>query len=929
LALSWNEIRIRAASMCAQWQEQAPKAREEADAQDFMTDFFQVFGVSRRQVAVFESRVELGGEVDLFGGRKGDRRGYIDLFWKGRFMIEMKTPGKDLEKAYSQAREYAENLPAREMPAGILISDFLRFEYYDLDKAGEKTSFPLAGLPKYVELFGYLAGYRDVDYEEASPLDIKAAELMSGLHNTLKATGYNGHDLEVYLVRLLFCLFADHTGIFEPKKLFLHYIRDRTIEDGTDLALRIERIFDTLNRDKDKRSTAIDEQLDRFPYVDGGLFEERLAPADFTSAIRRTLLECCAFDWGQIKPEIFGAMFQGVMDEAKRRALGEHYTAEHNILKIVRHLFLDGLQAELARIKRLSEGEKKHRLGLFHTKLCKLKFLDPACGCGNFLIVAYRELRRLEIETIKEMLKGAQLLDIEIMIRVNVDQFYGIEIEEFPVQVARTAMWLMDHLMNNEASAAFGRYFARLPLTAAAKIVHANAIPLDWETVVSKTELTYILGNPPFAGYSLMSARQREDVEKVFGSLEGGGVLDYVACWYKKTAEYIQDTAIEAAFVSTNSICQGEQVPVLWPELMNKHGIKINFAHQTFRWKNEARNNAAVYCVIIGFGWEERKEKVIFHYADIAGGPAEAAASHINAYLVDAPAIFIQKRSRPLCNVPAMVKGSSPTDDGNFLLTQEERDNLLTQDKSLAELIRPFTGAREYLHNIPRYCIWLKDVSPAKYSRSKIILDRLEKIREFRAESRRKATSKGADFPSLFVEIRQPDTDYIIIPRHSSENRQYIPIGFLSKEVIAGDAAAFIPNATLYTFGVITSGMHMAWMRYVCGRIKSDYRYSNSIVYNNYPWPSPTAKQKEAVEKAAQAVLDVRAGFPDASLADLYEPLSMPPALVKAHKALDKFVEKAYGKEFTNDADRVSYLFYLYQTLTEGLIAKKSRRKNL
>jgi hypothetical protein len=487
----------------------------------------------------------------------------------------------------------------------------------------------------------------------------------------------------------------------------------------------------------------------------------------------------------------------------------------------------------------------------------------------------------------------------------------------------------MDHLMNNEASAAFGKYIVRIPLTTAAKIVHANAIPLDWETVVPKAELSYILGNPPFAGYSLMNTKQKEDVGAVFGGIESGGVLDYVACWYKKTAEYINGTPIEAAFVSTNSICQGEQVPVLWPELMNKHNIKINFAHQTFKWWNEAKNRAAVYCVSIGFAQVERKDKLIYHYPDIAGSPAEAAASQINAYLVDAPAIFIQKRTAPLCTVPAMIKGSSPTDDGNFLLSQEERDQLIAQDKRLEGLIRPFTGAREYLHNIKRYCIWLKDVSPAKYSHSKEILARLERVKNFRSKSERKATLKGAATPGVFVEVRQPDTDYIIVPRHSSENRRYIPIGFLSKEIIAGDAVTFIPNATLYTFGVITSGMHMAWMRSVCGRIKSDYRYSNSIVYNNFPWPSPAARQKEAVEKAAQAVLDARAQFPDASLAELYEPLTMPPVLVKAHQTLDRAVEKAYGKEFTNDADRAAHLFYLYQTLTEGLIARKARRKNL
>jgi hypothetical protein len=929
MALSWNEIRLRASSFCAEWQGKAQAAREEADAQTFLTDFFNIFGVSRKQVGVFESRVTIGGEEDLFGGVTGGRKGYIDLFWKGRIIVEMKTPGKDLEKAYRQAKEYAENLPAKEIPLGILICDFVNFEYYNLEKGAEKTAFSLEELPKFVELFGYLAGYRDAVFEAASPVDIEAAERMGDLHDALKETGYEGHDLEVYLVRLLFCLFADDTGIFETKKIFFRYIKERTSEDGSDLALHIERIFDTLNREKTKRSKAIDEQLNKFPWVDGGLFEERLAPADFTSKMRRTLLECCALDWGQIKPEIFGAMFQGVMDETKRRALGEHYTAEHNIMKVIKALFLDGLQAELDRIKQLKGPNKEHQLLLFHTKLCTLKFLDPACGCGNFLVVSYRALRRLEIETIKELLQSQRILDIELMIRVNVNQFYGIEIEEFPVQVARTAMWLMDHLMNNEASAAFGKYIVRIPLTTAATIIHANAIPLDWESVVPKAELSYILGNPPFAGARLMSPSQKKDVFTAFGELRNAANLDYVTCWYKKAAEYIQDTSIEAAFVSTNSICQGEQVPILWPELLNKHGIKINFAHQTFKWWNEARNRAAVYCVIIGFSLSERKEKLIFHYPDVSGDAVEASSNMINPYLLEAPMVFIGKRSSPLCEVSEMVFGSMPNDGRHFLFSVEERSKIIEKEPNIESLIRPFLGADEFINNIPRFCIWLKGVSPAQYQKSKEIQQRIAGVKKHRESSDREATRKLADFPTLFGEIRHPETDYLLVPSTSSERRKYIPIGFIDKNTISSNANLLIPNATRYEFGILTSGMHMAWMRYVCGRLKSDYRYSASLVYNNYPWPSPTKKQKEAIEEAAQAVLDGRAAFPDSSLAALYDPLSMPPELVKAHQSLDKAVEKAYGKEFTNDADRVAHLFYLYQTMTEGLIAKKTRRKNL
>jgi type I restriction-modification system DNA methylase subunit len=841
----------------------------------------------------------------------------------------MKTPGKNLEKAFRQAKDYALSLPQKETPKVILTCDFDTFEYYNLEKEGEKTVFPLSDLPQYVELFGFLAGYQNTVFQEASPVDIEAAERMADLHEALKDTGYEGHDLEVYLVRLLFILFADDTGIFYEKKFFARYIQERTAEDGSDLAHHIERIFDTLNREPGKRSKAIDEQLNRFPYIDGGIFEERLTPADFTSKMRRTLLECCAMDWGRIKPEIFGAMFQNVMKPEQRRALGEHYTSEENILKIVRPLFLDDLRAELDKIKAMRSGEKKHRLLEFHDKLCRLKFLDPACGCGNFLIVSYRALRELEIETIQELLKGEQILDIEMIVRVNVDQFYGIEIEEFPVQVARTAMWLMDHLMNNAASEAFSKYIARFPLTTAAKIVHANAIPLDWETVVPRAELSYILGNPPFVGSKMMSERQRGEVVGVYKDVKNSGILDYVTAWYKKTAEYIQGTAIEAAFVSTNSICQGEQVPVLWPELMNKHGMKINFAHQTFKWKNEAKGRAAVYCVIVGFSQKERKEKAIFHYADVAGNPAKVEAKKINAYLIDYDSMFIESRSAPLCNVPLMNFGNMPLDGGNLLFSDEEKDAFLRVEPEAAPYFKPLISAREFLNNKRRWCLWLVGADPGKLRKMPEVLKRIEAVKQFRLASKAPSTREHAAEPALFRDRNNPDS-FIVVPRVSSENRQYIPMGFFDKNAIAGDTCMAVPGAALYHFGILESGMHMAWTRYVCGRLEMRYRYSKDIVYNNFPWPQePDNKQKAAIEKAAQAVLDARAAFPEASLADLYDPLTMPPALVKAHQTLDKAVEKAYGKEFTNDADRVAHLFYLYQTLTEGLIARKTRRKNL
>jgi hypothetical protein len=929
MPLSWNEIKTRAAAFVNDWKDKAPIAREEADAQSFQIEFFNIFGVDRKKVAIFEDKVKLykDRQQGLFGDGTSGPSGYIDLLWKGHILIEMKSPGKDLEKAYEQAKNYALALDKKDFPKAILICDFVNFHYYDLLEDGKQYRFQLTQLLEHIDLFGDLAGYKDIDpFKHWDPVNIEAAVKMGELHNRLKEIGYSGHRLELYLVRLMFCLFADDTGIFEPPNLFNKYIIERTNVDGSDLALHIQKIFEVLNKPKDKRLKTIDEQLNQFPYVNGHLFEETIETADFDRPMRDTLIECCILDWSKISPAIFGAMFQSVMNDEERHDIGAHYTSEENILKLIRPLFLDGLWEEFEKIKALSPALRRERLIKFHDKLASLTFLDPACGCGNFLVISYRELRLLELEVLEILLGKEQVLDIHNEIKVNVNQFYGIEIEEFPAQIAQVALWLVDHQMNLLVRERFGTYFMRIPLTAAASIHHANALTTDWESVVPKSELNYILGNPPFLGASVMIKYQKKETENIFDKMNNFGVLDYVSCWYKKAAQYIQGTNIKVAFVSTNSICQGEQVPALWPELMNRHGIKINFAHQTFKWNNEARGKAAVYCVIIGFELADRDTKKIYQYATVTSKPMETFAKQINAYLVDAPIIFIEKRSQPICNVPSMTKGSSPTDDGNFLLTAEEKDMLLASDTKLAEVIRPYTGAREFLHNTKRYCIWLKDVSPSKYNNSKEVMNRLAKIKEFRSKSDRTATKKYASYPSLFVEIRQPDTDYIIIPRHSSENRQYIPIGFLDKNIIAGDATSFIPNATPYEFGILTSTMHMAWTRYVCGRIKSDYRYSNTIVYNNFPWPSPTEKQKQVIIKEAQGVLEARNKFPELSLAELYDTTSMIPELVKAHQKLDKAVEAAYGHAFDDDGQRVAYLFELYQKLTGELFVEGKKR---
>ncbi|GHV74088.1 hypothetical protein AGMMS49940_13900 [Spirochaetia bacterium] len=599
------------------------------------------------------------------------------------------------------------------MPKGILICDFVSFHYYNLLEDGKLYRFNLTELVDHIELFGDLAGYKEIDpYKQWDPVNIEAAETMGRLHDRLKEIGYRGHQLELYLVRLLFCLFADDTGIFEPPDIFIKYILVRTAEDGSDLALHLQKIFEVLNKPKGGRLKTIDEQLNEFPYINGGLFQERLESADFDRPMRDTLIDCCRLDWSKISPAIFGAMFQSVMNDDERHDLGAHYTSEENILKLIHPLFLDGLWDEFNKIITLSPSAQQSRLIEFHNRIASLKFLDPACGCGNFLVISYRELRLLELEILERLLGNNQVLDVSTEIKVNVDQFFGLEIEEFPSQIAQVAMWLTDHQMNMLFRERFGQYFARIPLVSTASIHCVNSLTTDWESIVAKSELSYILGNPPFLGARIMSKEQKNEVEQTFHGMKDCSNIDYVSCWYKKAAEYIHGTEIEVAFVSTNSICQGEQVPILWPELLGKHGLKINFAHQTFKWSNEARGKAAVYCVIIGLALNDRKTKKLYHYATVTSEPVEIVANQINAYLIDGPIVYIAKNSKPICKVPEMVFGNMPNDGGNFSLTLPEKEALIKSDPSISELILPFVGADEFINNIPRFCIWLQGVSP-------------------------------------------------------------------------------------------------------------------------------------------------------------------------------------------------------------------------
>ena len=974
MTLSWNEIKERAVMFSTEW---ANYSNEEADAKPFLVEFFNIFGIYSKKVATFEHRVK----------KLDDRDGYIDLLWKGTILIEMKSRGKNLDKAFQQAKDYLHGLKQHELPKYILVSDFEIFKLYDLEEYN--NSLPLAGCPQdgvvefkiselvnHVNSFGFLIGHPTKIYQEQDPANVKAAELMGKLHDRLKDIGYDGHPLEVYLVRLLFCLFAEDTTIFN-KQQFQDYITFRTNEDGSDLAPKLQELFQVLDTANEKRFKNLDEDLMAFPYVNGKLFQEILPMASFDTKMRLTLLDCCYIDWSKISPAIFGSMFQSVMNPKERRNLGAHYTSETNILKLIKPLFLDELWAEFHKIK---FDDKK--LTHFHNKIATLKFLDPACGCGNFLIITYREIRLLELEVLlalnKLNIKSHQMefIDISLFFKVNVDQFYGIEYEEFPSRIAEVAMWLIDHQMNMLCSSRTGDRLFRIPLTTSASIVQGDALEVSWQSllnpvntytiyadhtnninVVSEPDVAYgtvnvftktdskktieqiqkeqpneikfdyIIGNPPFIGSRVMSKNQKLSLIKVFNNTKNVGELDYVCGWYIKAAKYIQNTKIKVAFVSTNSIVQGLQTAILWEQMLIKYNIKIHFAHKTFRWSNEAKGNAAVYCIIVGFANFDSINKKIFDYENINGNAYEINVKNINPYLVDAKDIFITKKSNPICNVPEMNFGNMPADGGEFLFTDEEKLEFLKREPQAETFMKPLLSAHEFLHNKKRWCLWLEDINPSELKSLKFVLERVKNVKVIREKSSR---PQLAQIPHLFAQITQPkNLDFILIPRHSSENRKFIPLGFYDKKNIGSDSCLIIPSGNLYHFGILHSIMHMAWVKTVCGRLKSDFRYSKDIVYNNFPWPeNPADKQIKKIEEKAQKVLDVRLSFLNSSLADLYNPLTMPATLTKAHNELDKAVDAAYRTApFTSEANRMVYLFELYEKYTADLFTKAKPKK--
>ena len=896
MPITWDAIQANAIAFSKKW---IYAKNEEAEAQGFLIDFLRVFGVDEpMRVGDFEVKVLLSA----------GKTGYIDYLWKGQIAIEMKSRSKNLGLAFHQLQNYVKHLPVDDIPDLWMVCDF---ENVQLNRrsTNEIWSFKMKDLRKHIKKFANIAGYTTERIrEDQVEVNEKAAEKMATLYDALKVHGYDGHDLEVYLVRLLFCLFADDTGIF-PQDSFFQYI-SKSMHDGSDLSHRIADLFEVLNMSEDIRAkkTLLSDELKQFRYINGALFRDRLPPADFDVKMRKTLLDCINFDWNKISPAIFGAMFQGVMDKEKRREIGAHYTSEVNILKLINPLFMDDLWNEFDRVK-----TDPTALSRFHDKIARLKILDPACGCGNFLIITYRELRLLELEILKMQSGDTQMiLDISSLLKVSVEQFYGIEYEDFPCQVATVGMWLIDHQMNLLASEQFGTYYARLPLTQSATIIHGNALRIDWKDVVSKNELNYILGNPPFVGHQNRNSEQQEDMQIAYSGSEKFGKLDYVCCWYQKAVEYMTGTQIKSAFVSTNSIVQGESVSVMWKPIFEL-GYEITYAYTTFIWNNEAKGKAAVHCVIIGFAPNGTvKTKQIYGNNDIV------ETDNINGYLFPAPNDFIKSRSRTkISDMPPIVKGSQPTDGGNLLLSEEEKKEMIMMFPKSSQWIKRFIGGEDFLNKDIRYCLWLKDVAPSEYRGIKPIMERLEKVAAKRRLSPTASVRRDADTPMLFTQIRQPYTSYLLIPRHSTEARRYIPFGFMSPDVIAGDSLSIIPNATPFHFGILTSNVHMAWVRAVCGRLKSDYRY-NPAVYNNFPVPDITDEQRAIIEELAKVVLCTRESFPDSSLADLYDPLTMPPGLLKAHRNLDRAVMKLYGFTAQNtpsEAACVAALMERYKVL--------------
>lgn len=892
--------------------------------------------------------------------RVDNHTNFIDIYLPDvKVIIEQKKRGIVLDaKAkqsdgsfltpFEQAKKYNDDLRQDEKAGYIITSNFDEIWVYDMNPkvrgVYEPVKILLPEIFKYSEfLKNILVKQQTTRVEIEEDISFKAGSIIGKIYNALYKQYekvYNPltdeilRDLNKLCVRLVFCFYAEDTDLFPEYNYFQHYM-DKISTDK--FRKELIDVFETLDTDYPNRDKFIEKALNDFPYVNGGLFDGKIQIPQFDDELKQIIHEASVLDWSKISPSIFGAIFESTLNPETRRTGGMHYTTIENIHKVIDPLFLDDLKHEFEQIKK-EEKNKKTNLENFQNKIASLKFLDPACGSGNFLTETYTSLRRLENEILKELNKNQKIFGTEgfTKIKVSISQFYGIEINDFAVDVAKAAMWIAENQMLRETLENVAFVEAKpLPLNANDNIVEANAIKIDWESVVRKNELNYIMGNPPFVGGMFMSKAQKSDMDYIFGKTKGVGELDYVCAWYKKAVEYVGNTNIISAFVSTNSICQGQQAVTLWKPLI-ENGVEIKFAYKTFRWDSEANIKAHVHCVIIGFscdntllkplveeGWQSKtdnspkvkplgvKQKLLFENNKIT------FVSHINSYLLEAPDVFVESLSKPLCDIPPMRFGSMPRDGGGFVLNAEEREYLLKNEPLSEKWIKPYIGSDEFINNKQRWCLWLVGAEPKEIKQCPTVYKRIEFVRQSRLNSVAAGTRKFAATPTLFCQIAQPDSDYIIVPKVSSERRRYIPIGFMPKNIIASDLVFLIPNATIYHFGILTSNVHMNWTRTVCGRLKSDYRYSKDIVYNNFPWPTPTPEQKSKIEATSQAILDARALYPDSSLADLYDPLTMPVELRKAHEANDKAVLQAYGlPKNIAEADIVSHLMNLYKELT-------------
>lgn len=910
--LSLNEIRRKATRFTADWKDCPGDERQ--DGQSFIRDLLQVFGITATKAALYEKRAKRSTT---------GRQGYIDALVPGLCAIEMKSAGKNLDAAIDQALDYIDDLTEAETPRYVIVSDFHHFRVLDIESTRDDDPevFTLSDFSKNVESLAFLAGYQVVSFgdQQQEAASIKAARIMADLYEALAASGYGDHEASVFLVRVLFCLYADDSGVWE-RDLFYEFLERRTSDDGSDLGAQLAMLFQMLNTEPDNRPRTLDELISRFDYVNGGVFSEASGILALDKEMRDLLLKACAFNWAKISPAIFGSLFQAVKDSKARRELGEHYTTETNILKTIQPLFLNELRARFR--ENVHNPTKLERL---RTDLGKLRILDPACGCGNFLVVAYRELRALDLEILQRIhkLKGTDtnpdaLLFFKEDLPVTLDHFTGIEIEEWPARIAATALHLVDHQANQAMELALGQAPAPLPLDKIETIHVGNALRTDWATVVPPSPEVMIVGNPPFIGQYTKHADQTEDLKLVWGK-GYDGYLDYVTGWYKKAADYFASTAGgRFAFVSTNSIAQGQPVPALFRPLLSA-GWRIRFAHRTFAWTSEAPEGAAVHCVIVGFDKHEKTPAALYSYDSPKGIPERTPARNINPYLIDAPTFFVVKRSKPLSRLlPEVLYGSKPADGGHLLLDQQAYEEV-RQDATAMKYVRPFIGARELIRSTDRWCLWIDALDPADLAKSRFLQERLQACKDFRLRSKKKQTETAASTPALFTERRQPTNPYVCIPRHFSETRRYATVQYFQPDVIASDANFTAEDPSGFLFAIISSSMFLAWQRAAGGRIKSDLRFSATVVWNNLPLPQVSDRLQEQIIAAGKKVLEARALHPERSLAEHYAPLAMSPALIKAHEGLDRLVDKAFGARGTHltEEDRQAALFKRYLEMTE------------